>query len=60
MENKEIREEIERRRLRYYEVANRIGITQYTFSHWLQKKLTPEREERTRKAIEKLSEEMKW
>jgi transcriptional regulator with XRE-family HTH domain len=60
MANKEIREEIERRRLRYYEVANRIGISQYTFSHWMQNKLTPEQEERTRKAIEKLSEEMKW
>ena len=60
MENLEIRKEIEKRRIKYYEVANKIGITPYTFSHWLQKKLTPEQEERTQRALKILSEETKW
>lgn len=49
--NKEIRELIKKRRLRYYEVAEAIGITQYTFSVWLRNELSQEKKEKILKAI---------
>ena len=39
MNNREIRELIAKRRLKYYEVARALGISTYTFSHWLQNEL---------------------
>lgn len=53
--NDSIRKKIESNRLKYYEVAEQIGITNSCFSVWLRKELTGERKERTLKAIEKLS-----
>lgn len=52
LNNIEIRQEIEHKRLKYYEVARAIGITPVTLSVWLQEELTPERKERVRHAIE--------
>lgn len=55
MKNLEIRELISKNRLRHYEVADEIGISDSRFSVWLRKELTGEKKERTLKAIEKLS-----
>ena len=55
MNNLEVRRLIKKNRLKYYEVAEQIGITNSCFSVWLRKELTGERKERTLKAIEKLS-----
>jgi len=50
--NMEIREQIEKKRLRYFEVAEAIGIRPTTLSHWLQTPLNEERKARLIKAIE--------
>ena len=50
--NIEIREQIEKKRIRYYEIAEKVGITAVTLSVWLQTELTPERRERVQKAID--------
>lgn len=52
--NQEIRKIIEESGLKKYQIANEIGITVYTFSHWLQTDLSEERKTRILKAIEKL------
>lgn len=41
--NKDIREAILKKRLRYYEVAQAMGVSAYTFSHWLEKELPEEK-----------------
>ena len=55
LNNIEIREEIERRRLNYYEVAAALGINSVTLSVWLRTELTDERKEKVMKAIESLA-----
>lgn len=54
MNNIEIRQEIERKRLKYYEVARACNITPVTLSVWLQEELTPERKERVHQAIKSI------
>ena len=55
LNNLEIRQMIEQKRLRYYEVARKVGVSQVTLSIWMQTELTGERRERVIKAIESLS-----
>lgn len=50
--NLEVRQAINKRRLKYYEVAAALGITQYTFSHWLQIEMSDDKREKVLKAIE--------
>ena len=57
MQNKEIREAIESAGLKYWEVAERIGIDSCNFSKWLRRELTGERRQRTLNAIEELKKE---
>ena len=54
LNNMEVRKQIEKKRLRYYEVAQAIGIDACTFSKWLQKELDNERKARVLDAISKL------
>lgn len=54
MRNKEIREAIKASGFKYWQVAEVIGISRYTFSEWLRYELTGERREKVEKAIEKL------
>ena len=54
MNNEEIRKQIEKKRLKYYEVARAVGINPQTFSGWLQTELTPERRERVQKALDSI------
>lgn len=49
--NEEIRNLIEKKRLRYFEVAQAAGISAYTISRWMQTELSTERKERLLKAI---------
>lgn len=51
--NKEIREAIEKRRIKYYEIAEKIGVSSCHFSRLLQRELPPERKAEILKAIEK-------
>lgn len=52
LNNIEVRQAIEKKRMKYYEVAQAIGISSCTLSRWLESDLTPERKERILKAIE--------
>ena len=54
MKNAEIRELMQKRRLRHYEVAAQIGISETTFSVWLRSELTEERRAKVLRAIEDL------
>lgn len=52
--NIEVRLLIEKRRLRYWEVARAIGIDPCTLSRWMQNELTQERKETVIRAIESI------
>ena len=54
MNNLEVRELIERKRLKYYEIAERLGVNSTTLSRWLQTELTPERKTKVLKAIKSI------
>lgn len=52
--NQEIRDCISNHRLRNWEVAEKIGITDGCFSVWLRTPMREERKNRVEKAIEQL------
>ena len=58
MNNEKIRELIQKNRFKYYEVAQRIGITNTTFSVWLRTPLSAERKKRVLTAIDELKKEV--
>lgn len=49
--NKEIREAIERKRVKYYEVAEKLGISTCYFSRMLQRELPEERKAEILKVV---------
>jgi len=55
MNNREIRMKIFEKNLKKCDVANHIGITVYTFSHWLQTEMNTERKQTVLNAIQELS-----
>ncbi len=55
MKNNDIREEIERKRLHHYEVAEKLGISPWTLSVWLRSELNEERKNRIKEAINSFS-----
>ena len=55
MSNLDIRNKIRECRLRHYEVAAQIGISETTFCVWLRHELTDERKKRVLEAIDQLS-----
>lgn len=52
--NVEIRQEIERKRLHYYEVADALNINPCTLSRWLEKELSDDRKESVMNAIKNI------
>lgn len=54
MNNKEIRILIFENNIKKYEVANKLGITPYTFSHWLQVELPQSKKAEVLNAIQEL------
>ena len=58
MANAEIREILRKRRIRHYEVADRLGISEYTFCKWLRTELPPDKQEEVLEAIKKIESEM--
>lgn len=55
MKNIEIREAIEKKRLRHYEVAAALGVHPASFSRWLyQSELTGEKKQRVMDAIKSI------
>lgn len=55
--NTSIREEMKRKGVKQWEVAENIGIAEFTLSRWFRHELTGDRLERVRKAIEQIVEE---
>lgn len=54
--NREVRDKIFINRLRYWEVAEELGISDSRFTVWLRTPLSEERKSRVEKAINKLIE----
>lgn len=54
MKNKEIREAINHKRLKYYEVANVLGISRFTFSVWLSEELPEDKKKEILEVIKKI------
>lgn len=55
--NPQIRKKIEKSGLRHYQIANYLGVSKYTFSTWLQTKLSADKKQRILQAIDKLTTE---
>ena len=51
LSNMDIKQAIAKKRLRNYEVAKAMGVTCYTFSHWLQNELPESKKQEILKAI---------
>ena len=51
MNNMDVRKSIEKKRLRYFEVAAALKINPCTLSRWLQHELPPERKAKILEAI---------
>lgn len=54
MNNLEIRMKIKENRLHHYEVAEKLGISEYTFCVWLRKELPTEKKNAVLFAIDEL------
>lgn len=59
MENMEIRMTMLKNNMKFWQVANVIGIDPATLSRWMREELTGERLEQVENAIEKLKTEKK-
>ncbi|HFD0848352.1 TPA: hypothetical protein ACF1A8_002374 [Enterococcus hirae] len=57
--NAKIRERIESNRILYWEVADKVGITQSNLSVWLRTEMRDDRKARVEKAIDELLAERK-
>jgi len=57
MHNTEIREAIQRFGLKYWEVAERVGIADTTLTKWLRRELSDERRSQVLAAIDELKKE---
>lgn len=55
MANAEIKAMIRQRRLYQYEVANELGVSEYTLCVWLRNELNPERKQKVLEAMERLT-----
>lgn len=56
MHNTRIRQLIKNSRLYHYEIANKIGVSEYTLCKWLRNELTDKQRERIMQAIEELQQ----
>lgn len=57
--NNELRSEMSEYRLRYWEVAEKVGISDGRLSVWLRTPLSDERRKRVEKAIDELTQSIK-
>jgi len=58
-QNNQLRNKIKKENLKYWRIANAIGITDSTFSRWLRTPLNDERKQRVLDAINELTKEIK-
>lgn len=57
--NAKIRERIEKNRILYWEIADKVGIAQSNLSVWLRTEMRDDRKARVEKAIDELLAERK-
>lgn len=57
--NKSIRELIERRGVKHWQVALKLGVSEQTLVRWLRVPLTPEKEDSIRVAVDDIAKEEK-
>ena len=55
--NEGINSEIKRSRINKYEIAEKLGLHEFSFSRWFRKPLTEEQIEQIREAIKKIKAE---
>ena len=58
MKNLEIRQAVAKHRLRFYEVADALGISEFTLSRKLRKELEDDEKKKILAAIDKLAKEV--
>lgn len=58
MKNLDVRQIIRDNRFRHYEVAQALGISEYTLSVWLRTELLPEKKAQILEAIERVKAAM--
>lgn len=51
LNNLEVRQAIDKKRLKYYQVAEVIGIQPNTLTHWMQTEMNADRKKRVLKAV---------
>jgi DNA-binding transcriptional regulator YiaG len=56
--NQDIREIMERKRIKQYEVAEQLGVCEFTLSKWMCKDLTPEKRTKILDAINQTAENL--
>lgn len=54
MANAEIRKLIRKKRLRHYEIAEALGVNEFTFSRWLRNELPDKKKREIIKVIEQI------
>lgn len=54
MRNKTLRIEIMKKGIKHYELAEALGISKFTLSHWLQNELPKEKKEMILETINKI------
>lgn len=59
MNNLDIRLKLKENRLHHYEVAEKLGVSEYTFCVWLRKELPTERKNAVLSAIDELTRGVK-
>lgn len=56
MANEEVKRKIREARIHQYEIADALGVSEYTFCKWLRKPLVPDKEQAVLEALQKLKE----
>lgn len=54
MANAEIRELVRKKRLRHYEIADALGVNEFTFSRWLRNELPDDKKREIIDIIERI------
>lgn len=58
-QNQDIKQLIAKKRLRQYEIANQLHVSEFTLSRWLNRELEPNRKQKILKAIDEVSEKLR-
>ncbi len=57
-QNQDIKQLIAKKRLRQYEIANQLHVSEFTLSRWLNRELDQNHKQKILKAIDEVSEKL--